>query len=43
MGPIFDVALPAEVIHHATWFHHVFSLSLRDIELILPGRGMVVS
>ncbi len=33
----------AEVIHHATWLYHVFSLSLRDIELILAERGLVVS
>ena len=30
---------PAEVIHHAVWLYHVFSLSLRDIELILAERG----
>src|ERR671916_2294807 len=34
---------PAEVIRHATWLYHVFSLSLRDIELILAERGVVVS
>jgi putative transposase len=34
---------PAEVVHHATWLHHVFSLSLRHIELILAKRGLVVS
>ncbi|MFC7739421.1 IS6 family transposase [Roseomonas sp. GCM10028921] len=34
---------PAEVIHHATWLYHLFSLSLRDIELILAERGVVVS
>jgi putative transposase len=34
---------PAEVIHHATWLCHVFSLSLRDIELILAERSVVVS
>ncbi|MFC7739344.1 transposase [Roseomonas sp. GCM10028921] len=34
---------PAEVIHHATWLYHVFSLSLRDIELILAERGVVVT
>jgi putative transposase len=34
---------PAEVIHHATWLHRVFSLSLRDIEPILAGRGVAVS
>jgi hypothetical protein len=30
---------PAEVIHHATWLHHLFSLSLRDVELILAEAG----
>ena len=34
---------PAEVIHHATWLYHLFSLSLRDIELILAEQGVVVS
>jgi putative transposase len=34
---------PAEVIHHAIWLYHPFSLSLRDIELILAERGVVVS
>jgi transposase-like protein len=34
---------PAEVIHHALWLYHLFSLSLRDIELILAERGVVVS
>ena len=24
---------PAEIIHHAVWLYHVFSLSLRDVEL----------
>src|SRR3712207_5617091 len=34
---------PAEVIRHATWLYHLFSLSLRDIALILAERGLVVS
>jgi putative transposase len=34
---------PAEVIHHAIWLYHLFSLSLRDIELILAELGVVVS
>lgn len=34
---------PAAVIHHAVWLYHLFSLSLRDIELILAERGLVVS
>jgi putative transposase len=34
---------PAEIIGHAVWLYHVFSLSLRDVELILAERGIVVS
>jgi putative transposase len=34
--------LPAEVIRHAVWLYHLFSLSLRDIELILAERGVLV-
>lgn len=34
---------PAEVVHHATWLHHAFSLGLRSIELMLAERGVVVS
>ncbi len=34
---------PAEIIGHAVWLHHVFSLSLRDVELILAERGVAVS
>ncbi len=34
---------PAEVISHAVWLHHVFGLSLRDVELILAERGIGVT
>ena len=34
---------PAEIIQHAVWLYHCFSLSLRDVELILAERGIVVS
>jgi putative transposase len=34
---------PAEVIEHAAWLYHCFGLSLRDVELILVARGVVVS
>src|SRR5215218_3204631 len=34
---------PAEIIGHAVWLYHVFGLSLRDVELILAERGVVVS
>lgn len=35
--------LPAEIINHAAWLYHVFGLSLRDVELLLSERGIVVS
>src|SRR3712207_5864865 len=34
---------PAEIISHAVWLYHGFSLSLREAELILAQRGIVVS
>jgi putative transposase len=34
---------PAEIIQHAVWLYHVFSLSLRDVELILAERGITVA
>ena len=34
---------PVELISHAVWLYHVFSLSFRDVELILAERGVVVS
>jgi putative transposase len=34
---------PVEIIRHAVWLFHVFSLSLRDVELLLAERGIVVS
>ena len=33
----------AEIISHAVWLYHVFSLSLRDVELLQAERGVVVS
>jgi putative transposase len=33
---------PVEVIQHAIWLYHCFSLSLRDVELILAARRVVV-
>ena len=32
-----------EIIQHAVWLYHCFILSLRDVELILTERGIVVS
>jgi putative transposase len=34
---------PADLISHAVWLYHVFSLSFRDVELLLAERGVVVS
>ncbi len=34
---------PAEIISHAVWRYHVFSLSLRDVGLILAERGAIVT
>jgi putative transposase len=34
---------PAVIISHAVWLYHVFSLSLRDVELILAERGVSVT
>ena len=30
---------PAEIISHAVWLYHLFSVSLGDIELILAERA----
>lgn len=34
---------PAEVIQHAVWLYHLFTLSLRDVELILAEHGVSVT
>src|ERR1700692_4523434 len=34
---------PGEIITQSFWLYHVFSLSLRDVELLLAERGIVVS
>jgi putative transposase len=34
---------PAEIISHAVWLHHLFGLSLRDVELTLAERGITVT
>jgi putative transposase len=41
--PHYRHRFPAEIISHAVWLYHVFSLSLRDVELILVERGVAVS
>jgi putative transposase len=34
---------PGEIIGHAVWLYHTFSLSFRDVELLLAERGVTVS
>jgi putative transposase len=43
--PAFDHRhrFPAEILCHAVWLYHVFSLSLRDVELLLAERGIRVT
>ena len=41
--PYHGFRFPAEIISHAVWLYHCFSLSLREVELILAQRGIVVS
>ena len=41
--PYHGFRFPAEIIAHAVWLYHCFSLSLRDVETILAQRGIVVS
>ena len=42
-NPYRGFRFPSAVIEHAVWLYHCFSLSLRDVELILAARGIVVS
>jgi DDE domain len=42
-SPHYRHRFPAEIISHAVWLYRVFSLSLRDVELLLAERGVVVS
>ena len=41
--PHYRYRFPAGLIGHAVWLYHVFSLSFRDVELILAERGVIVS
>ena len=41
--PRYRHRFPAELISHAVWLYDVFSLSFRDVELILAERGVIVS
>ena len=42
-NPYHGFRFPAEIIEHAVWLYHCFSLSLRDVETILAARGVRVS
>jgi putative transposase len=42
-NPYSGFRFPAEIINQAVWLYHCFSLSLREVELILAARGIVVS
>jgi transposase-like protein len=41
--PHYRRRFPAEIISQKVWLYHVFSLSLRDVELILAERGVCIS
>jgi putative transposase len=42
-NPYRGFRFPAEIINQAVWLYHCFSLSLREVELILAARGIQVS
>jgi putative transposase len=41
--PHYRHCFPAGIISQAVWLYHVFSHSLRDVELLLAERGVVAS
>jgi putative transposase len=41
--PSYRHRFPTQIISYAVWLYHVFSLSLRDVELLLAERGIKVS
>ena len=41
--PHYRHRFPAEIISQAIWLYHMFSLSLRDVELILAERGVLLT
>jgi putative transposase len=41
--PHYRHRFPAEIISHAVWLCYVFSLSFRDVELLLAEWGVLVS
>ncbi|MBJ6128530.1 IS6 family transposase [Microvirga splendida] len=42
-NPYRGYRFPAEIISQAVWLYHSFSLSLREVKLILAARGVIVS
>lgn len=42
-NPYRGFGFPPEVMQQAVWLNHRLSLSLRNVELILEARGIVVS
>ncbi len=42
-NPYRGFRFPAEIISEAVWLYHRFSLSLREVELMLAARGIEVS
>jgi putative transposase len=42
-NPYRGFRFPPDVIQHAVWLYHCFSLSLREVELIMVVRGIIVS
>jgi len=42
-NPYRGFRFPAEVIEYAVRLYHCFSLNLRNVELILAARGIIVS
>jgi putative transposase len=42
-SPFRGYRFPAEIISHAVWLYHRFSLSHRDVEELLAERGIQVS
>ncbi|NUB31468.1 IS6 family transposase [Azospirillum brasilense] len=43
INPYRGFRFPAVIINEAVWLYHCFSLSLREVELILAARGIEVS
>ena len=41
--PHYRHRFPAEIISQAVWLYYTFSLSFRDVELLLAERGIIVS